>query len=276
MDGNIPSFSIEADSIPEVWEKGINIKTEYDKSGDPPSKDATVMITVKNPFKEPRIHKNIPGGPVELESYRLEVLNEIHDHWIDPEAGKWTYTYHKRLFAYNPAEDLNKSDSPRSFVPIDQIQYIIEKLAQSGHTRRAQAITWMPTADPQTNDPPCLQRLWARILKDEDNNELVLNLNSHWRSRDLYKAWFMNVYAITELQKIMAEQISKKIGRSVRVGRYMDISDSLHLPEIKKMKSEPIENRVWNSNHPAFSAMTLEAREKLAKNPDVYSKKDRQ
>ena len=33
---------------------------------------------------------------------RQEVVNGIHDHWIDPAAGKWTYTYHERLFAsYN-------------------------------------------------------------------------------------------------------------------------------------------------------------------------------
>ncbi|MHC4290271.1 MAG: hypothetical protein ACYSSK_09525, partial [Planctomycetota bacterium] len=63
-----------------VWENGLTIKTQYDKPDDPPSKDATVMITVANPFNEPRIHKNFPGGPDELESYRQEVVAGIHDH----------------------------------------------------------------------------------------------------------------------------------------------------------------------------------------------------
>ncbi len=96
----IPSISITADCLPEAWEKtviavwdnGIDVRTQYDKSGDPPSKDATVMVTVTDPFAEPRIHKNFPGGPEELESYRQEVVAGIHDHWIDPVAGKWTYT----------------------------------------------------------------------------------------------------------------------------------------------------------------------------------------
>ncbi len=285
---NIPVITITADCLPEAWEKavlavwdnGLEIKTQYDKSEDPPSKDATVIITVTNPLGEPRIHRNFPGGPAELEAYRQEVVNGIHDHWIDPAAGKWTYTYHERLFAYCPVEDIHNPDSLRPFKKIDQIQYIIDKLVQTAHTRRAQAITWMPTADPPTDDPPCLQRIWCRLVAT-DGGELSLNMNTHWRSRDLYKAWFMNVYAITDLQRIIAEQISKKINEPVTVGRYVDISDSLHIygsyfdevaGEVEKMRQSPFTKRAWESTHPAFEMMMNEARENLAKDPDWYAK----
>lgn len=286
--GDIPVISVKAECLPEawekavveVWEKGATLKTQYDKPGDPPSKDATVMIEVTNPFNEPRIHKNFPGGPAELESYRQEVLDGIHDHWIDPSAGKWTYTYHERLFAYCPVEDIRDSETPKPFKAIDQIQYIIDSLADASFTRRAQGITWMPTADCDTDDPPCLQRIWCRMLEDE-NGDLVLNMNTHWRSRDLYKAWFMNVYALTDLQRVIAEKISEKIGKPVRVGRYVDICDSLHIygsyfedagREIGKMKDTPFTDRAWESNHPAFEMMTNEARENLQKDPDFYAK----
>ena len=285
---NIPVISLTADSLPEAWEKavlavwdnGLEVKTQYDKSEDPPSKDATVMITVKEPFSEPRIHKNFPGGPEELESYRQEVVKGIHDHWIDPSAGKWTYTYHERLFAYCPVEDIRDADTPRPFRKVDQIQYIIDYLSQAGHSRRAQAITWMPTADPATDDPPCLQRIWCRLLENETGS-LSLNMNTHWRSRDLYKAWFMNVYALTDLQKTIAEAIAEKTGIPVNVGRYVDISDSLHIygsyfdevaPEVEKMRQSSFRKRAWESTHPAFEMMTLEAREKLAQDPDWYAK----
>ena len=285
---DIPVLAVTADCLPKAWEKavlavwdnGIEIKTQYDQPEDPPSRDATVIITVSDPFSEPRIHKNFPGGPEELESYRQEVINGIHDHWIDPAAGKWTYTYHERIFAYCPVEDIRNPDSPRPFKKTDQIQYIIDKLADTSHTRRAQAITWMPTADPPTADPPCLQRIWCRLVANDDNG-FVLNMNTHWRSRDLYKAWFMNVYAITDLQKIIAEKISEKINKPVAVGRYVDISDSLHIygsyfdevsPEIEKMRKSPFTERAWPSNHPAFEMMTVEARENLAKDPDWYAK----
>ncbi|MHC4207905.1 MAG: thymidylate synthase, partial [Planctomycetota bacterium] len=215
---NIPVISISACCLPEAWEKavlavwdnGLEVKTQYDKSEDPPSKDATVIVTITDPFAEPRIHKNFPGGPEELESYRLEVVSGIHDHWIDPAAGKWTYTYHERLFAYSPVEDIRRADAAKPFQKINQIQYIIDYLSKAGHSRRAQAITWMPTADPNTDDPPCLQRIWCRLVTS-DTGKLSLNMNTHWRSRDLYKAWFMNVYALTDLQRIIADGISKNI-----------------------------------------------------------------
>jgi thymidylate synthase len=288
LSAGIPAIFVTADCLPEAWEKavlavwdhGLEIKTQYDKSQDPLSKDATVMITITNPLAEPRIHKNFPGGPAELEAYRQEVIKGIHDHWIDPVAGKWTYTYHERLFAYCPVEDIRNPDSPKPFREVNQIQYIIDKLSQTAHTRRAQAITWMPTADPQTDDPPCLQRIWCRLVSSDDG-EPSLDMNTHWRSRDLYKAWFMNVYAVTDLQGIITDQISEKINKPVKVGRYVDISDSLHIygsyfdeaaKEIRKMRKSPFIDRAWQTNHPAFEMMTAEARENLAKDPDYYAK----
>jgi len=138
----------------------------------------------------------------------------------------------------------------------------------------------MPTADPKTDDPPCLQRIWCRLV-DGQHGELFLNMNTHWRSRDLYKAWFMNVYVLTELQRIIAEQIAQRRGQPVKVGRYVDISDSLHIygsylrdvqPEIDKMRHSHFSQRAWPTNHPAFEMMTAEAKEKLAQDPDWYAK----
>ena len=288
LEHQIPVISVSARCLPEAWEKavlavwdnGLDMKTQYDKGADPASKDATVMVTVAEPFSEPRIHKNFPGGPAELEAYRQEVVDGIHDHWIDPAAGKWTYTYHERLRAYCPVEDLRDAGSAKPFGKVDQIQYIIDALLEVSHTRRAQAITWMPTADPKTDDPPCLQRIWCRLVEADDGG-FRLNMNTHWRSRDLYKAWFMNVYALTEMQKMIAAKISERTGRPVAVGRYVDISDSLHIygsyfdevaKEVDKMKQSSFVERAWESAHPAFEMMTAEARENLAKDPDWYAK----
>ena len=142
------------------------------------------------------------------------------------------------------------------------------------------SVTWMPTADPGTDDPPCLQRIWCRLVPD-DAGAWSLNMNTHWRSRDLYKAWFMNVYALTDLQRTIAEQICRNRGELVKVGRYVDITDSLHIygsyfeqvaVEVEKMRKTPFTERAWPSTHPAFEMMTLEAREKLSRDPDWYAK----
>ena len=91
----------------------------------------------------------------------------------------------------------------------------------------------------------------------------------------------MNVYALTDLQRIIAEKISQKTGRPVGVGRYVDITDSLHIygsyfneaaGEVEKMRASSFAERAWESGHTAFEMMTNEAREKLAKDPDWYAK----
>ena len=284
----IPVLFVSGENQPEAWEKavlavwdhGVEVRTEYDRPNDPPSLDATVMVEVRRPFGEPRIHKNFPGGPTDLEIYRQEVVNGIHDHWINPREGKWTYTYHERLFAYRPVEDLMNGEAGPQFAPPDQIEYMIEKLAAVPHSRRAQAITWIPQCDPATDDPPCLQRVWARLLPLEDG--FALNLNTHWRSRDLYKAWFMNVFALTDLQRLMAERLSEKMAKPVRCGRYVDVTDSLHIygsyrteeleREIGKMKSSPYAERAWDSA--VLAPMFREVRERLAEDPDCYSRGD--
>ena len=141
----------------------------------------------------------------------------IHDSWIDPEAGKWSYTYHQRLFAY----DLYGPQGEKRVV--DQFEYIIDKLSQAPHSRRAQAITWKPDVDPGVDDPACLQRVWFRIFGDE------LRMNVHMRSNDAFKAAFMNMWAFTDLQRYVAEEVGRRSGRKLRLGPYAHIVDSFHI-----------------------------------------------
>jgi len=266
MSGNIPTLAVSGKTLPEAWEKavlacwhqGVPIRTEYDRPGDPPSRDCTILWTVEDPFAEPRIHRAFPGGLEDLEVYRQEVVEGVHDHWICPEEGKWTYTYHKRLFAYDSEG-----------VTVDQIAAAVDRLARTGHTRRAQAITWNPRLDAPTDDPPCLQRLWFRILEDDDGVP-VLNMNSHWRSRDAYKAAYMNVFALTDLQRVVAGRVAEKTGRAVRVGRYADLVDSFHIYGsyfagfegfLKMVEKRSFEERTWPSAY--AEPMFEEARERL-------------
>lgn len=246
----IPVLKVQADTLPEAWEKavmatwqdGLDMRTEYDKAGDPFSKDCTMVMVVNEPMREPRIHRAFPGGLEDLEVYRQEVVLGIHDHWINPKEGKWTYTYHQRL-----------SDYRIEGISVDQIDYIVRKLTSTPYSRRAQAITWNPKSDPVTDDPPCLQRIWCRLIEVGDK-KYALNMNTHWRSRDAYKASFMNMYALTDLQRSITEKIADGLGREVRVGRYVDISDSFHIYGsyhnefknfLKTVGERSFEDRTW-------------------------------
>jgi thymidylate synthase len=265
----IPVLKVEGETIPEVWEravilcweKGTSIRTEYDRQEDPPSKDCSMVMVIRNPMGEPRIHRAFPGGLEDLEIYRLEVVEGIHDHWINPQEGKWSYTYHERLFSYGFGGER-----------IDQIDYMINKLCEAGYSRRAQAITWNVMTDRLVSDPPCLQRLWCRLTPGQPGP--VLHLNAHWRSRDAYKAAFMNLFALTDLMRAMGQRLARRISRPVTLGRYAEFIDSFHiygsyfkefegfLGTVKKRK---FEDRVWDSRfaEPLFR----EAREKLRQEP---------
>ena len=225
----IPILHVEADCIARAWEeslielykKGREIKTQYDKPDDPPSKDATMIVTITEPLSEPMIHKDFPGGPEDLQEYVMEVCEGIKDHLVrnpnDPEDTRWEYTYHQRLFAYEVP----------TFKPFDQIEMLCQKLAETPYTRRAQAITWKVWEDNTCYDPACLQSIWTRIT--EDKGELVLSMNVRFRSNDAYKAAFMNIFALAQLQKKIANRISEISGKAVNVGRYCHMVDSYHL-----------------------------------------------
>ena len=201
-------------AVLETWERGARIATQYDRPGDPESRDVSLFLAVADPFAEPRIHRAMPGGFDDLEVYRQEVVDGIHDHWICPEEGKWQYTYHERLCAYAvPGVD----------APVNQVDYVVRALTAAPHTRRAQCVLWKPWADPDSDDPACLQRLWFRIFDDR------LLLAAHMRSNDAFKASFMNMYAFTDLQRVVAERLSERLGRRIVVGQYNHVVDSFHI-----------------------------------------------
>jgi thymidylate synthase len=213
----IPVLCVESDCIARGWEQslielnrsGCNIRTQYDKPGDPPSKDSTMVLTIRDPLREPMIHKDFPGGPLELQEYVMEVCEGIKDHLIrnpeDPADTRWEYTYHQRLFSYGM----------HGLKLFDQIEIMCQKLAEVPHTRRAQAITWKVWEDNDCFDPPCLQNLWCRMM--EEDGQWFLSMNARFRSNDAYKAAFMNIFALVQLQKTMAERISRIWGKSIYV-----------------------------------------------------------
>ncbi len=240
-DGRIPTLHVTGDSIPQayfraikaVWENGYAMRTEYDRKNsagdyiDPPSRDARVLIEVKDPFAQPRFP---PISFCEIGAYIAEIMG-VKDFRVVPfdqlrhavhgelSAREWPYTYHQRLFAHPDADGS----------VVDQMEMAVNRIIETPHTRRAVATTAVPNLDPYLReDIPCLREVQLRCPEDGQGN-LVLNMNTMWRSRDLYKAWGDNVIALTFLQQFMAAGISAKSNRSVRVGSYADYSCSLHI-----------------------------------------------
>ena len=225
----IPVLTAEGDCIARAWENallrlfesGCDVQTQYDKPGDPASKDATMIITVDDTLAEPMIHRDFPGGFEELQEYVMEVCDGIKDHCVrdpnDPGDMRWEYTYHQRLFRYEvPGQP-----------PIDQIEQLCLQLAKTPYTRRAQAVTWKVWEDNSCYDPACLQSIWCRIV--EQAGEPRLSMNVRFRSNDAYKAAFMNIFALVQLQAKIAARVRELTGLPVRLGRYCHMADSFHI-----------------------------------------------
>lgn len=124
-------FFISEENIRDAWltaigkilYEGDDIKTEYDKPEDLPSKDATVMIEIKNPMSAPikRRDKVIKIKSKFGNSYKVygcladtyligsiqsgyieEITEGINDHFLYESGLSFPYSYHDRIFNYVP------------------------------------------------------------------------------------------------------------------------------------------------------------------------------
>ncbi len=218
----------------KLYKEGTRFQTQYDKPGDPLSLDCTMNITILEPETDPLIHQAFPGGIDDLKEYELE-LKGFKDHWVknmnDPNDTRWEYTYHGRLKRYGSWKELSGEGKERTDVgfQVDQIENVIRKLVKQPFTRQAQMITWMPNHDLKVYDPPCLQSLWYRTTEDE-NGVQWLNCNIRFRSNDAWGANFMNMFGFIRFNREMiADEISRRNGKTVKLGRLNWQADSYHI-----------------------------------------------
>ncbi len=110
-------------AIGQVLYNGDDIKTEYDKPEDPPSKDATVLIEIKEPLSNPIMRKDkvmkikskynnsyeVFGcmadtyliGSIQS-GYIEEIMDGVNDHYLWESGVSFPYSYHDRIFNYSP------------------------------------------------------------------------------------------------------------------------------------------------------------------------------
>jgi thymidylate synthase len=263
----------------EVLVRGYRIRTQYDRKDslggyiDPPSLDVSSAIEILDPYAQPRFPKS---SCVEIGKYIAETCWGVKDHRIldqdelrrELAAGTfdetrhtyWPYTYHQRLFAYPASHGRT----------INQVEQMLARLAEEPSTRRATAITFVPEIDQYIkSDLPCLQRIALRCTEDEEGR-LSLHMHTHWRSRDLFNAAADNIVAMTFWQREWADALSRMTGREVRVGRYKDFADSLHIYG-QVLQSVDVEKLVakWNSLSPEELGYTSEDARDLMVIPDL-------
>ena len=110
-------------AIGQVLYRGDDIKTEYDKAEDLPSKDATVLIEIKDPLSNPIMRKDkimkikskfgnsyeVYGSMADTyligsiqSGYIEEIMEGVNDHLLYESGVSFPYSYHDRIFNYAP------------------------------------------------------------------------------------------------------------------------------------------------------------------------------
>jgi len=228
----IPIIIVEGETISEAWEKSIielwnkgiiSMKESFYGKSFEYIKEATTMLIVRNPSKEPRVHPWYQADRSFFDRYTKEVIEgyvvnvkvrKLQKESLDftdiltrreTFSFKPTYTYYERHRKYRGK--------------IDQIGYIIKYLRKTPHTNRAISVTWIPEIDQKNVDVPCNIVIWCKIIEDK------LVMETYWRSRDAWRGALPNMYALTELQKMIADECK------VEPGYYIDFTSSYHIYE---------------------------------------------
>lgn len=216
-------YIVSGRTLPDAYHNALRTLFEFGGIVDAPSWgtrciEAPIAFIAEFPMGEPRISRLFPGGPRDLEKYRMEMLCGIED--FEVERGNWDYTYHDRIGW--------------------QIKSVIRELRRDPNSRRA-VIEVRRTSDAYLDDPPCLQNIQLFIREGR------LNMTALFRSNDACKATFMNAYALICLQ----EEIAGELG--VEVGTYTHIANSFHAYERDWELLESYENRICDGGELTYN-----------------------
>lgn len=220
-----PTIWIEAQTIPEAWERAVHDVVRYGATVPseygPLTKDTCSLITIKEPFSDPMLHPDFPTKAHHMEEYKKQ-WQRGYD-WIKQ---GFSYNYINRLTAYPVSTKLAGEyyvhDNRMYHVTFTDQMNVIRHRISKNISRRLQAITWIPARDLITEaDMPCLQRLWFRNLGD--NN---IEVHCTWRSRDLYNAWNSSIVAL--LHMVRREVTDPN---NLTIVKVVDFCDSLHIYE---------------------------------------------
>jgi len=180
------------------------------------------------------LHEQFPTKGLHLEEYiKTFSYKYMQRHASLPTEKQFKYLYIERLAEY--------PDSSGAGV-INQIDRLHDNLRTNGINRQTQMITWIPTEDlpvttPKEHDPPCLQRIWIRVLEEpryeyRDGGLTIkyvfkgsVEIHLMWRSRDLYAAWMSNIIAVIHM---IIEYILKNEYEIIKI---VDFCNAAHVYE---------------------------------------------
>lgn len=202
-------FFARANTIGEAWLQCLDIVRKFgvEKQSDFGVKQKEVLNLVSIIAQDDKeLAKFFAFSEEQLKEYLPSILS--------PEKpAKITYTLGSRIFRREDKFDLN------------QVQKAVLELKTKPYSRRAIAVTWK-MEDNFSENPPCL----TQIIWNIQNNKLFQTMM--FRSQDIFSDYPMNLLALRELQKQVAEKLNLPLGAMVCV------STSAHIYENKFAETE--------------------------------------
>lgn len=209
--------------------KNVVIGSESEKK---PIRDVCSLIELTGgaitQIENRQIHPQFPFKEVLTDMYCKEFTREYLDKYMfKSDEERFTYLYFERLVFYS---GLNET--------IDQLKVLCADLKTQIETgvlsNRDQGIIWEPAIDIESDSPPCLQRIWIRLVSppqviDTLDGDFVhkdgeVEIHCTWRSRDLFSAWQVNYVALIEM---LNREVLKP--NHCKIVRLVDFVNSLHI-----------------------------------------------
>lgn len=183
---------------------------------DEDGSDDIIVIKVSNPQAEPQVSAGALFKEKFTNAYKKQFLTLTPPRADGKQA---TYTYFNRLEDW-PYFDLDeepydaggevglKCRGDGQGDGLTQITDLIKKLATDSRTRRAVAVTWNPTFDTDSQEPPCMN--WIQfVIRNKKVNMRVI-----FRSQDILSGLGENLVGCAALQKYVTDGVNKYIKES--------------------------------------------------------------
>jgi thymidylate synthase len=183
---------IRGETIADAWHRGLNLiwrqgQELTDERGTKIKELLALQVVVEDPYRD--------MIPCEY-SWNQERLDDYAAQLLSGDNPGFEYTYGERLRAWSAPLAVDAISS----TPVDQLDHIIRRLKASPSTRRATAVTWIPTLDNSKDEVPCM------IVDDFKLRDGKLNLAVFFRSHDFAGAYPANLFGLAKvLQHVSAE-----------------------------------------------------------------------
>ncbi len=232
--------------VKDVMENGTEItfggkikdKDQYEKKK---AKELNMIVVLEKNALEEAINGMLhPQFPTK-ELHKIGYVREW-DRGYDYIKQGFLYNYENRCEAYEPSWSMAELQGKNI---IDQWKLakedLINQITTGIQSNRNEITIANPSIDrfEIPDSPPCLRSIWLRW-----DGKKGIEIDTDWRSRDLFAAWPVNIVGLlAAIKREIIESINKELNDYYRIIQYVDRSKSLHIYEYywdDALKVEPL------------------------------------